>query len=141
MRIAIVGAGFFGLTLGLILSKKHKVEIFEKEKSIMHGASSANQFRFHLGFHYPRSKKTLNEIKSSYKLFINFFSNKVFEKTSNFYGVSNKGSKVSYKSYLKILKRFNLKYKVTNQKFNNISNLLLTNEKVLNYLECVLLST
>ena len=78
-------------------------------------------------------KKTLNEIKSSYKLFINFFSNKVFEKTSNFYGVSNKGSKISYNSYLKILKRFNLKYKVTNQKFNNISNLLLTNEKVLNY--------
>ena len=96
-------------------------------------ASKINQFRFHLGFHYPRSKKTLNEIKSSYKLFINFFSNKVFEKTSNFYGVSNKGSKISYNSYLKILKRFNLKYKVTNHKFNNISNLLLTNEKVLNY--------
>ena len=52
MKIAIVGAGFFGLTLGLILSKKHKIEIFEKKKSILHGASSANQFRFHHGFHY-----------------------------------------------------------------------------------------
>ena len=33
MKIAIVGAGFFGLTLGLILSKRHEVEIFEKKKS------------------------------------------------------------------------------------------------------------
>ena len=133
MKIAIIGAGFFGTTAALKLSKHHDVDLFEKKKDILNGASKINQFRFHLGFHYPRSKKTLSEIKSSYKLFINFFSNKVFEKTSNFYGVSNKGSKISYKSYLKILKRFNLKYKVTNQKFNNISNLLLTNEKVLNY--------
>ena len=133
MKIAIIGAGFFGTTAALKLSKHHDVDLFEKKKDILNGASKINQFRFHLGFHYPRSKKTLNEIKSSYKLFINFFSNKVFEKTSNFYGVSNKGSKISYKSYLKILKRFNLKYKVTNQKFDNISNLLLTNEKVLNY--------
>ena len=39
MKIAIVGAGFFGLTLGLILSKKHKIEIFEKKKSILNGFS------------------------------------------------------------------------------------------------------
>ena len=133
MKIAIIGAGFFGTTAALKLSKYHDVDLFEKKKDILNGASKINQFRFHLGFHYPRSKKTLNEIKSSYRLFINFFSNKVFEKTSNFYGVSNKGSKISYNSYLKVLKRFNLKYKVTNQKFDNISNLLLTNEKVLNY--------
>ena len=133
MKIAIIGAGFFGATAALKLSKYHDVDLFEKKNDILNGASKINQFRFHLGFHYPRSKKTLNEIKSSYKLFINYFSNKVFEKTSNFYGVSNKGSKISYNSYLKILKRFNLKYKVTNHKFNNISNLLLTNEKVLNY--------
>ena len=133
MKIAIIGAGFFGTTAALKLSKYHDVDLFEKKKDILNGASKINQFRFHLGFHYPRSKKTLNEIKSSYKLFMNFFSNKVFEKTSNFYGVANKGSKISYNSYLKILKRFNLKYKVTNQKFDNISNLLLTDEKVLNY--------
>ena len=133
MKIAIIGAGFFGATAALKLSKYHDVDLFEKKKDILNGASKINQFRFHLGFHYPRSKKTLNEIKSSYKLFINFFSNKVFEKTSNFYGVSNKESKISYISYLKILKRFKLKFKVTNQRFKNISNLLLTDEKILNY--------
>ena len=76
MKIAIIGAGFFGATAALKLSKYHDVDLFEKKNDILNGASKINQFRFHLGFHYPRSKKTLNEIKSSYKLFINFFSNK-----------------------------------------------------------------
>ena len=31
MNIAIIGSGFFGITLGLILSKKNKVTIFEKK--------------------------------------------------------------------------------------------------------------
>ena len=133
MRIAIIGAGFFGATAALKLSKSHDVDLFEKKKDILNGASKINQFRFHLGFHYPRSKKTLDEIKVSYKLFSNFFSNKVFESTLNYYGVANKGSKISYSLYLKILKKFNLKFKITNLKFDQVSNLILTDEKVLNY--------
>ena len=31
--IAIIGGGFFGVSLGFFLSKKYKVEIFEKNKS------------------------------------------------------------------------------------------------------------
>ena len=133
MRIAIIGAGFFGATAALKLSKSHDVDLFEKKKDILNGASKINQFRFHLGFHYPRSKKTLDEIKSSYNLFINFFSNQVFEKTQNYYGVAEKKSKISYSSYLKILKKFKLKFKITKLKFKNVSNLLLTDEKILNY--------
>ena len=49
MKIAIIGSGFFGSTLAIYLSKKHKVDLYEKQKSIFNGASSANQFRFHSG--------------------------------------------------------------------------------------------
>ena len=107
MKIAIVGAGFFGLTLGLILSKKHKVEIFEKKKSIMHGASCANQFRFHLGYHYPRSQKTVKEINKSKDLFISYFGSNIFGKTSNYYLVA-KESKVKFNKYKRFLKKNNL---------------------------------
>ena len=62
MKIAVIGSGFFGITLGLFLSKKNIVDVFEKKNSILNGASSANQFRFHLGYHYPRSQKTVDEI-------------------------------------------------------------------------------
>tara|TARA_B100000029_G_C17515413_1_gene937899 strand:+ start:93 stop:1130 length:1038 start_codon:yes stop_codon:yes gene_type:complete len=133
MKIAIIGAGFFGSTIAIKLSKSHSIDLYEKQNDILNEASKINQFRFHMGFHYPRSKKTIKEIKLSYKLFINFFSKKVFEKTKNFYSVANKGSKISYRKYLNTLKKYNLKYKITSQKFEEISNLLLTNEKILNY--------
>ena len=135
MKIAIIGSGFFGSVIALKLSKNHKVDLFEKEKDILNGASKINQFRFHLGFHYPRSKKTINEIKSSYKLFINFFSNKVFGKTKNYYAIANKESKISFKSYLKILDKYDLKYikQNNNQGSTEISNFILTKEKILNY--------
>ena len=135
MKIAIIGSGFFGATIALKLSKSHKIDLFEKEKDILNGASKINQFRFHLGFHYPRSKKTINEIKSSYKLFTNFFSNKVFGKTKNYYSISNEESKINFKKYLKVLKNSNLKYKIIRKKkqFDKISNFILTNEKILNY--------
>ncbi len=133
MKIAIIGAGFFGTTIAIKLSKNHTVHLFEKNKDILNQASKINQFRFHLGYHYPRSKKTLTEIKSSYKMFIDFFSNKVFENTKNYYAVSNKDSQLSFKKYINILKKFNLHYKISKIKFPRTSNLILTKEKILNY--------
>ena len=133
MRVAIIGAGFFGSTIALKLSQNHEVDLFEKESDIMNCASKINQFRFHKGFHYPRSKKTIQEIQSSYKLFTNFYSEKVFEPTINYYGVANKNSKVSYKKYLDTLKKNNLNFKITKTKYPNTSNMILTDEKVLNY--------
>ena len=47
MKIAIIGSGFFGLACAFELSKKgHEVNIYEKEKDILQGASKKNQFRF-----------------------------------------------------------------------------------------------
>ena len=102
MKIAIIGSGFFG-TLGLVLSKKHKVTVYEKEKTILKGASAANQFRFHLGYHYPRSKKTIIEINKSKKLFTSFNGSGVFQKTINYYLIAKDSitNSVKYKSFLK----------------------------------------
>ena len=44
MKIAIVGAGFLGCALSLILSNKNKV--IYMTNSILSGASSYNQMRF-----------------------------------------------------------------------------------------------
>ena len=97
MKIAIIGSGFFGLSLALILSKKHQVHIYEKEKTILNGASSVNQFRFHLGYHYPRSQKTVNHIKKYKNLFTSFFGKKTLSQTENFYFIAKKG-KVDFKN-------------------------------------------
>ena len=93
-KIAIIGAGFFGVGAGLILSRKFKVDIYEKENSIFKGASSSNQLRFHLGYHYPRSVKTLLEVKNSNKDFLNFYGQNIFGYTKNYYGIAKKKLKL-----------------------------------------------
>ena len=134
MKIAIIGTGFFGLTTGLFLSKKHKVEVFEKNKTILNGASSANQFRFHLGYHYPRSQKTVKEINKSKNLFISYYGKHIFGKTLNYYLVA-KDSKVKFDRYKKFLKKNRLFFKVTKDFLKNdiIENSILSNEKILDY--------
>ena len=68
-KICIVGAGFFGISIALILSKNknYQIDLYERKKEILSETSLKNQQRFHLGYHYPRSKKTINEIKESKK--------------------------------------------------------------------------
>ena len=58
MKIAIIGAGIFGITAAIKLSKfkDFNVDVFEKCNSIFQGATYANHNRHHYGFHYPRSQ-------------------------------------------------------------------------------------
>ena len=135
MKIAIIGAGFFGTSCAIMLAKKHDVHIFEKKETILCGASRANQFRFHLGYHYPRSQETLLEIKKNYKEFVKFFGKNVFAKTKNYYGISKEKSKTSYINYLKFLKKNNLYYKkIKIQDFSKkVEGQILSNEKNLDY--------
>ena len=118
-----------------MLAKKHEVHIYEIKKDILNGASLANQLRFHLGYHYPRSSKTLKEVNDSYKDFSKFYSQKVFGNTKNYYGVSKKDSKTSKYKYIKFLKKNNLYFKICqNVGFtDNISLSFLSKEKNLNY--------
>ena len=134
MKIAVIGSGFYGSTIALLLSKDHEVELYEKENTIFNGASSSNQFRFHSGYHYPRSQKTVNEINKSKDDFISFFGKKIFEKTVNYYPVA-KGGKINFKKYEKFLKKNKLPYKKINlfKKVSTIENSILTNEKILNF--------
>ena len=134
MKIAIIGSGFFGLTLGLFLSQKNEVHIFEKEKKILNGASAANQFRFHLGYHYPRSQKTVTEINKSKNLFTQYYGKTIFQKTLNYYLIADE-SIVDFNQYRKFLKKNRLYHKIVNQLISNkkIDKKILTNEKILNY--------
>ena len=50
--------GFFGISIALILSKNknYQIDLYERKKEILSETSLKNQQRFHLGYHYPRSK-------------------------------------------------------------------------------------
>ena len=138
-KICIVGAGIFGTTLAIMLSKNKNINIdlYEKNNDILSETSLKNQQRFHLGYHYPRSKKTILEIKSSSIDFNKFYGNKFYGNTKNIYAISKTKSKLSFDKYCKKLNSLGLKTK--KKKFNIFSNLIensiITDEKILNYFE------
>jgi len=97
MKIAVVGAGISGLSAAYYLSKKHKVDLFEKE----------NQFGGHantLKVSYANNKKIDVDIgfmvfnKNTYPNLINFFlENKIeIEKSDMSFSLSVNGSNLEY---------------------------------------------
>ena len=133
MKIAVIGSGFYGSSLAIILSKKYKVDLYEKKSKIFNGASACNQFRFHSGYHYPRSQKTVDEINNSKKDFISFYGQKVFENTVNYYSIAKK-SKLNFKNYKNFLKKNKLFFKEVKilEKVPTIEKSVLVKEKILN---------
>ena len=97
MKIAVVGAGISGLSAAYYLSKKHKVDLFEKE----------NQFGGHantIKVAYDHNKEIAVDIgfmvfnKNTYPNLINFFSeNKIeIEKSDMSFSVSVDGGDIEY---------------------------------------------
>ena len=135
-KIAVIGAGFFGCTIALILSKRFEVDLYERKADILNEASMYNQFRFHLGFHYPRSVKTVNEIKRSNKEFIKFYGNDIFGDTINYYCVARNKSFIHYDKYINFLKSNNFTFKIINNlnyTSSKVEGTLISGEKILNY--------
>ena len=62
-RVAIIGAGIFGANCAIELGKSCDVTLFERNNDIMLEASFINQYRHHWGYHYPRSDKTVQDIR------------------------------------------------------------------------------
>ena len=134
-KIAVIGSGFFGSLIAFFLSKKYKIDLYEKQNKLFQGASKYNQMRYHLGFHYPRSEKTVREIKKSSNDFTKFYGKNIFGKTNNIYGISDIESKLTYKQYSKIIKKFKLKLKkIDISLFSKlVKNSIITEEKNLDY--------
>jgi hypothetical protein len=124
-KIAIIGAGWFGCHIALEILKlnKFEIQIFERNKDIFNGASSNNQNRLHLGFHYPRSKITRKQSKEGFKKFIKTYPFLCKKIKNNIYSIANnKDSYLDFETYLQIIKAEKLKYKIFDEKRYNIKS-------------------
>tara|TARA_Y100001936_G_C16092555_1_gene687795 strand:+ start:5056 stop:6099 length:1044 start_codon:yes stop_codon:yes gene_type:complete len=110
MKIAIVGGGIFGVASALVLAKNHDVHIFEKNSDLLIGASGANQYRVHRGYHYPRSPETVDGIISSEDSFKEMFSESILTNFEHFYCIAKENSLTTAEEFLSFCKRFNLEY-------------------------------
>ena len=114
MKILVIGAGLFGTAVAIKIKEKYKnadVTIVDELSDILKAASGKNQFRTHLGFHYPRSAKTISECQNSSYEFKKYLSSS-FIKSEDFYAISKNKSKINFQNYIKSLKRNNLKFDI-----------------------------
>jgi glycine/D-amino acid oxidase-like deaminating enzyme len=103
-KLAVVGAGFYGLSTALsALESNWDVSIFESRSGSMKAASEFNQARVHGGYHYPRSLITAMRSRNLYRTFINDYSSAVTENSLATYLIA-KNSKVSTDQFKRMAK-------------------------------------
>ena len=92
-RVAVVGAGAFGLHAAAVLARAGaRVTVFELDDAPMRRASSVNQARLHTGLHYPRSLLTARASLAQYARFRDEFPAAVRDFRA-VYAVARHGSK------------------------------------------------
>jgi len=99
MKIAVIGSGISGLSAAYYLSKKHKVDLFEKEDHF-----GGHSFTIEIEYEKIKSKKIAVDIgfivfnELTYPHLINFFKeNKIqIEKSNMSFSVSVKNSSIEY---------------------------------------------
>lgn len=134
MKIAIIGAGWYGCHLAICLIEHgHDIVIYEKNK-IFSGSSSKNQNRLHLGFHYPRSKKTRDLCKNGYEKFENKYTTIAKNVSANKYYIS-KNSILDFETFCGIFNHENIKYVLSNNNLNNTQGCISVNEKVIDSID------
>jgi len=125
-KIAVVGGGIFGVTAALKLCKNHEVTLFEKNSDILMAASGINQYRFHRGYHYPRSEETTLESLRSEQSFRAEYGNAVITDNEHYYCIAKEDSLTSREEYLEFCKKFVLEHEEVNPDFINEKNVSLT---------------
>src|SRR5882724_4127122 len=105
MKIAVVGAGFFGYHISAELSIRYplaRIEIFEMAKAPLAGAGTTNQCRLHLGFHYPRSGYTIYQSVMGHDRFLDQYGEFVNAVNDNLYAVHRDGL-ITAEQYLAVM--------------------------------------
>jgi hypothetical protein len=100
VRVAVVGAGLFGCLSAVELARAgHEVDLYERHRGILHGATRANQGRLHMGYHYPRSPATAAECRTGAAEFVRRFPEAVISGGHRYYCLAPQWSKTSAEEY------------------------------------------
>ena len=108
-KVAVVGAGIFGVTSALKLDGDFDVTLFEKNNDILQNASSINQYRLHRGYHYPRSIETAVSAKHGTQTFLKEYPCEL-ESPNQYYAIASFGSKVTSDDYESFMNSVGLDY-------------------------------
>jgi hypothetical protein len=111
-KIAVVGAGVFGCSIALELSKEgYEVVLFEKEDDILQKATKNNHNRIHYGYHYPRSLETAKQSLDGLVSFLTKYSRAVYFGFENYYAISSEGSLTDSRQFKEFCKEAGIGFK------------------------------
>jgi glycine/D-amino acid oxidase-like deaminating enzyme len=105
-RAVIIGGGFFGTAIALMLHRRGIVPIIlEAEEELFRHASRVNQARVHGGYHYPRSLLTAYRSRQNYERFKMTYRDAIADQFTKVYAVGRKFSKVTADQFATFMKR------------------------------------
>ncbi|HMF24259.1 MAG TPA: FAD-dependent oxidoreductase [Pseudolabrys sp.] len=120
---AIIGAGFFGVRLALLLSKLGaRVVLIEREEQICSRATYANQARVHNGYHYLRSYSTALGSHLNYDQFCNEMSDCISEEFDHVYGIARQGSYTNAYQFQNFCRELGLPLRRASKSARNLFN-------------------
>ena len=107
--VGVIGGGIFGALAALEIARKgFSVVLLERSTQIIMGASLVNQYRVHMGYHYPRDDKTAQETNEAKRQFEKMFGPAIVRGLTNHYLVAKEGSLTSAAKFKAFCKRIGL---------------------------------
>ena len=104
MKIAIIGAGWYGCHIGLSLKNNgFDIKIFEKNDDIFLESSTNNQYRLHQGLHYARSSLTRYQSRDGFLRFCERYPNFSQIIEENYYLIPKYESILDFNTYFSIM--------------------------------------
>jgi len=105
-RAVIIGGGFFGASIALMLHRRGITPvILEAESEVFLHASRVNQARVHGGYHYPRSLLTAYRSRKNYERFKSSYRAAIADQFTKVYAVGRRFSKVTADQFATFMKR------------------------------------
>jgi FAD dependent oxidoreductase len=135
LRVAIIGAGWYGCHLGLALANlRSEVTIFERHQRALHEASGNNQFRLHTGFHYARHHGTRQQSRDGFLRFQERYPSLSHSIAKNIYAVPSGDSLIDFATYKLIMASSGIDFiEMADYSpwIRNVEGAMLTHERVL----------
>ncbi len=135
LSVAVIGAGWYGCHIALSLRALGiDVAVFEQHDRPLHEASGNNQFRLHLGFHYPRHHATRVQSRDGFMRFVERYPRLSKEVTQNIYAVPREDSLIDFATYRLIMTSSGIDFQEMQESpvvLRGMDGLLLTGERVL----------
>jgi predicted dehydrogenase/glycine/D-amino acid oxidase-like deaminating enzyme len=109
-RVAVIGGGIFGATCAAELAGFCDVTLFERHEALLTEASTLNQWRYHHGFHYPRSIEMIREIQACRQDFEDVYGGAIIAGVQSWYCIANSARIITPERYLHVCNSMGLSF-------------------------------